>query len=206
MNNEIKLFLYNKVIEKVLKIKKLYRKELLLNLNFFGNIFFSLFKKYYFYRLKKSLKIFIEYIKKSSDLFEEEINEVRDKKYILKGGFEKRLYIDLIGVSEDNYEDLIYFRENADRYKELLVHQKEDIIKKYFYFVCHKLARDNVFIVGENNKNIILYKILDVEEYKEAVFEKFSEELLELLEAKTKQNMIEEIGDVEDILDLLLKL
>lgn len=69
-------------------------------------------------------------------------------------------------------------------------------MKKYY----NKLVRDSIpYIIAENGKTVVFRKI-EGEELKTALKNKLTEEVNELINAKTRGSIIEEIVDIRDIL------
>ena len=66
---------------------------------------------------------------------ESEVEE-KKRKFDLKGKFTSKIYIKIIGVPDDNFDDLIYFRNNLDRYPEILsCSEGKRIILKLIIFI-----------------------------------------------------------------------
>ena len=69
-------------------------------------------------------------------------------------------------------------------------------MKKYY----NKLVRDSIpYIIAENGKTVVFRKI-EGEYLKTALKNKLTEEVNELINAKTRESIIEEIVDIRDIL------
>ena len=67
----------------------------------------------------------------------------------------------------------------------------------------NKLVRDKIPEIIEASGKIPIYYELEYEDYKKALRDKLLEEVNEFLAAKTKDEMIEELADIEDILFLI---
>lgn len=208
MSDELKLFFYKQLIERAKKLKYLYDISEYEKFTFFYGLYIKILRKSYLYFLKSAFKDFLNYISEHLGITESEIEEEKKKKIDSKGKFTSKIYVEIIGVPASNVDDLKYFRDNLDRYPEILFHSqvKSDTEINYFYFACHKLARDKVLDIDGQAGNIILYKILDANSFKYAVLEKFIEEVTELRDAKSRMNTIEEIADSKEIFEVLLAL
>ncbi len=64
----------------------------------------------------------------------------------------------------------------------------------------HKLVRDNIPDIIKNNGEIPIIRILDDEEYYKCLLLKDSEELKEVKNAKTKEEVKEELADKLEVL------
>lgn len=195
--------LFEEIKEHTNALLKLYEDEVLKGQFFLYSFVFSMSKKIFVYRLKKNVYKLIKYISEIEGIGDLEIKESREKKISLKGMFEKRLYVDILFVSRVCKEDIIYFEANADRYIQLHLHGSS-WNNEYAVFSCHKLARDKTFDDVDDG-SVIVYKTLSYEEYRKALLDKLLEEVAELIDARNKDNSIEEIGDVLDVFDTFLK-
>lgn len=207
MSNELKLFFYKKLIRQAKKLKYLYDIAEYEKFTFCYGLYIKVLRKLYLYFLKSAFKDFLNCISEHLSILESEVEEEKKRKFDLKGKFTSKIYVEIIGVPAYNFDDLKYFRDNLDRYPEILFHSqatKSDTEINYFYFACHKLARDKVLDIDGQVGNIILYKILDANSFKYAVLEKFIEEVTELCDAKSRMNTIEEIADSKEIFEVLL--
>jgi predicted house-cleaning noncanonical NTP pyrophosphatase (MazG superfamily) len=74
-------------------------------------------------------------------------------------------------------------------------------------FLLDKLGRDKALELFNNDGCDLKYHIIESnEEYLEAITKKIFEELEEVLAAETKEELTEELGDLEEVLDALKKL
>lgn len=64
----------------------------------------------------------------------------------------------------------------------------------------NKLVRDGIPSIIEADKGTPNYHILEGDEYEKALREKFQEEIAEMLTAKTRTDIVEEIADVMELL------
>ena len=70
--------------------------------------------------------------------------------------------------------------------------------------VYNKLVRDNIpKIISDDGKKANT-RILNTEEFSEALYEKLIEEATELKQASTKQDIVEELADVYEVIEELL--
>jgi len=69
-----------------------------------------------------------------------------------------------------------------------------------------KLVRDKVPKRIRKNGEVPIVVTLEVAEFKVAIFKKLVEEAGEARDAKTHRELIEEVGDIEDVLDEVYKL
>lgn len=69
-----------------------------------------------------------------------------------------------------------------------------------------KLVRDFIVKRSKFGKFITSYKKMNAIEFKEKLMEKFHEETLEVINAKSKKELIEEIGDCYEVIDSILKI
>lgn len=70
----------------------------------------------------------------------------------------------------------------------------------------NKLVRDNIPNIIENNGEVAITRILDSEEYRLELYKKLNEECLEVIGAKTKDETLEELADVLEILKSIAEL
>ena len=66
--------------------------------------------------------------------------------------------------------------------------------------VYNKLVRDRIPEIIENSGKKANYRVLDEKEYRQALKDKLLEEVNEFLVAETKEEMIEELVDISDVL------
>ena len=66
--------------------------------------------------------------------------------------------------------------------------------------VYNKLVRDRIPEIIEESGKKANYRVLSQEEYRQALKDKLLEEVLELLAAKTKEEMIEELADIDEVI------
>ncbi len=71
-------------------------------------------------------------------------------------------------------------------------------------FFCHKLARDKIIEDCEQQNIGIDYHIMNEGDYHKALAQKLQEESLEVVSAQ-KDELLEELADVQEVLDALLK-
>lgn len=69
--------------------------------------------------------------------------------------------------------------------------------------IHNKLVRDNIPAIIEESGKKAKYRVLDQNEYKQALKEKLLEEVNEFLAAKTPTEMGEEIADIEEVVSCL---
>ncbi|WP_459500525.1 pyrophosphohydrolase domain-containing protein [Bacillus sp. C1] len=67
----------------------------------------------------------------------------------------------------------------------------------------NKLVRDRIPEIIENNGKTVTTRILDEKEYIEEVSKKIQEELLEYLEAESKEHKVEELADLLELVNAL---
>lgn len=70
--------------------------------------------------------------------------------------------------------------------------------------IYNKLVRDNIPAIIRKSKKKARYRVLDQNEYKQALKAKLVEEATELLNAETLDEMIEELADIKQVLETLL--
>lgn len=76
----------------------------------------------------------------------------------------------------------------------------------WYRYAFNKLVRSFTLDKEEKqNKTIISYKILNEEEYKKELINKFHEEALEVIDSRDKKELIEEIGDCYEVIHEILK-
>ena len=73
------------------------------------------------------------------------------------------------------------------------------MIKKH-----NKLIRDRILEIIEANKEKSYFRILNRKEYIKEIKKKILEEAKELIEAKGKKEIINEIVDVQELIDVLI--
>lgn len=73
-------------------------------------------------------------------------------------------------------------------------------------FFQHKLWRDKLIEIAENNRSIIHYTHLDTVQYNEQLRLKLQEEAIEVQNATSKSELIEEIADILEVVDALCAL
>jgi len=74
-------------------------------------------------------------------------------------------------------------------------------------FLLDKLGRDNAIELFEANGSILKYHILeDNDEFLDAVTQKIVEELEEVFESESKEEVVEELADLEEVLATFKKL
>ena len=66
--------------------------------------------------------------------------------------------------------------------------------------VFNKLVRDKIKEKIENNGEIAVTRVLDDNEYKIELLKKLKEECNEVIESKTKEEVMEELADVYEVL------
>ena len=72
--------------------------------------------------------------------------------------------------------------------------------------VFNKLVRDNIPDIIRNNGEEASIRILDDDEYKEELLKKLSEETSEVKNATSKDELLEELADVLEILKAIAEL
>lgn len=70
----------------------------------------------------------------------------------------------------------------------------------------NKLVRDNIPDIIRNNGEEAITRVLSDEEYKEELLKKLSEETSEVINASSKDELLEELADVLEILKALAEL
>ncbi len=71
-------------------------------------------------------------------------------------------------------------------------------------FFCHKLGRDRIVELCEQEKIEIDWHIMNDEAYQQALTKKIEEEAQEVITA-SQEELLEEIADVQEVIDCLLK-
>lgn len=69
----------------------------------------------------------------------------------------------------------------------------------------NKLVRDNIKDIIEKNGEITYTKVLDDEEYKKELNKKLLEESSEVINSKTKEELIEELADLSEVMLAIAK-
>ncbi len=69
----------------------------------------------------------------------------------------------------------------------------------------NKLVRDNIPDKIKNNGEKAIIRILSDEEYKLELYRKLIEEANEVINASTKEELIEELADLNEVLNSILK-
>lgn len=72
--------------------------------------------------------------------------------------------------------------------------------------VFNKFVRDNIPNIIEGNNEVPVTRILDDKEYKKELLKKLLEEANEVNSAKTKNELLEELADVLEVLKALSEL
>ena len=72
--------------------------------------------------------------------------------------------------------------------------------------IFNKLVRDNIPDIIRNNGEEAITRVLSDEEYKEELLKKLSEETSEVINASSKDELLEELADVLEILKALAEL
>lgn len=70
----------------------------------------------------------------------------------------------------------------------------------------NKLVRDNIPNIIENNGEVATTRVLDSEEYRCELYKKLNEECLEVISSKTKDETLEELADVLEVLKSIAEL
>lgn len=71
-------------------------------------------------------------------------------------------------------------------------------------FVCNKLGRDKIVEVCEEQEVGLDCRLLSNEEFKKELINKLVEEVNEVVDAKNDTELIEELGDVQEVLNCIL--
>ena len=72
--------------------------------------------------------------------------------------------------------------------------------------IFNKLVRDNIPSIIENNGEIAITRILNDEEFKNELYKKLLEEVNEVLSSQNKEEILEELADVLEILKSIAEL
>lgn len=72
--------------------------------------------------------------------------------------------------------------------------------------IFNKLVRDNIPSIIENNNEVAIIKTLNEEEFRVELLKKLQEECTEVVSAKSKEEFLEELADVLEIINTLAKL
>lgn len=72
--------------------------------------------------------------------------------------------------------------------------------------IYNKLVRDNIPQIIENNNEKAITTILDDSEYRKELLKKLREECEEVINAKNKDEVLEELADVYEVLFSIAKL
>lgn len=152
---------------------------------------------------KQNIKHIIELIKTYTlerGIQEKDIFIYQAEKNNIRGKFEKRIFAYLFLIKKEDISTNSY-RERKDEYREILM-SKNYYSQDHLVFECNKLVRDKVPERFETVKErILFYRILTLEEFKEALKKKLIEELAELEKAQTTHEIIEEAADVLTVLE-----
>lgn len=75
---------------------------------------------------------------------------------------------------------------------------------KIHRFVVNKLIRDNM-IEFQTKQGVVLHeRILDTAEFNQRIHEKLIEEAHEVIEARTRQDLIEELADLTEVMHAIM--
>ena len=66
--------------------------------------------------------------------------------------------------------------------------------------IFNKLVRDNIPDIIEKNNEVPVTRILSDDEYKKELYKKLNEEVKEVINSKTKEEILEELADVLEVL------
>lgn len=72
--------------------------------------------------------------------------------------------------------------------------------------IFNKLVRDKIPSKIENNGEIAITRVLDEEEYRKELYKKILEESDEVINAKSKEEILEELADVLEIIKSIAQL
>jgi len=72
--------------------------------------------------------------------------------------------------------------------------------------VYNKLVRDNIPSIIENNGEVAITRTLTDEEYRIELYKELTEECEEVLSSKTKEETIEELADVLEVIKAIAEL
>lgn len=70
----------------------------------------------------------------------------------------------------------------------------------------YKLVRDKIPDIIKNNNEEPIIRILDDEEYKKELSKKLIEEANEVVNAKTKEELVQELADLYEVIDTIAKI
>lgn len=153
--------------------------------------------------LKQNIKPIIELIKTyilEKGIQEKDVLTYQEKKNDIRGKFDKRIFSYLFLIKKED-PSINSYRERKDEYREILM-SKNYYSEDHAVFECNKLVRDKVPERFETVKErILFYRILTLEEFREALKKKLIEELSELEKAQTTDEIIEEAADVLTVLE-----
>jgi predicted house-cleaning noncanonical NTP pyrophosphatase (MazG superfamily) len=79
--------------------------------------------------------------------------------------------------------------------------QKNSAILLSVYMIKNKLVRDNIPAIVVQNGHVPVTRILEHDEYVEALFDKLSEEVAEATQDRT----IDELADVQEVLQSIMR-
>ena len=130
---------------------------------------------------------------------ENPIEEIKKQKNETRGRFLSGLWITSIELSSGRLFN--YCSENSEKYPE--IEASRPGFKKFKYSQSGKLVRDFSLesVLEEDAEAKVDYKYLDGNEFKKALFDKFHEEVLELVEALG--NEAELIAEMADCLEVV---
>ena len=72
--------------------------------------------------------------------------------------------------------------------------------------IFNKLVRDNIPDKIEKNGEVAVTRILNSEEYRDELYKKLLEEANEVVNAKTKEDILEELADVYEVVRAISEL
>lgn len=151
----------------------------------------------------KNIKHIIELIKMYAlerGIQEKDILIYQTEKNNIRGKFEKKIFAYLFLIKKED-PSMDSYRERRDEYREILM-SKNHYSQDHAVFECNKLVRDKVPERFETVKErILFYRILTLEEFKDALKNKLIEELEELEKAQTTNEIIEEAADILTVLE-----
>lgn len=130
-----------------------------------------------------------------------EMNEIltyQTNKREFRGGFDKKIFCYLFIMNKYD-PDIEYFKKNENKYKPVTMHPHINYPDS-FVFGCNKLVRDKVITEGLEE---IFYRQLNNQEFHTALLNKLQEEFLELEKAITREEIIEEVSDIFEVLSYL---
>ena len=67
--------------------------------------------------------------------------------------------------------------------------------------VFNKLVRDNIPEIIEKNGDIAITRVLEDDEYKVELYKKLQEECLEVVNSKSSDELLQELGDVIEVIN-----